>query len=74
MPICRYGQRLCKYRIPMVFCALICMDLRDRVVDERLIRLTYRMDQGPRIDDTRWIKPKIKVKILRTSLEIGKNL
>ena len=39
-----YGKNWYKYQISIVVCALIHMDLRERVMDERLVRLTYGMD------------------------------
>jgi hypothetical protein len=59
MPVRCYGQRLYKHRIRIVTRALICGALHDRVVDGGLVRLVYRVDLGPHVDDTRWTKPKI---------------
>ena len=54
-----YAESWYKYQIRIVVPALIFRDLNDRVVDEGLVRLTYGMDEGPPVNDTRRTKPKI---------------
>jgi len=54
-----YGQRICIFSR-----TLICRGLRERDVDEGLVRLMYGMDQGPHVDDKSWTKSKIKVETL----------